>query len=82
MPQTNVDDFIDELNAGIFKEKLATVDMEKMIIFYCAWPSEATSARVADRYAAKGYSNVWALRGGVNSWKTAGFPDLVGLDGA
>ena len=56
-----------------FQSHLAELPKNKEIIFYCAWPTEATSARVAASYIEKGY-NAKALLGGVDAWQKAGYP--------
>jgi rhodanese-related sulfurtransferase len=43
------------------------------IIFYCAWPADATAARRAAEYRDKGFINVKILNGGVAAWKQAGY---------
>ena len=37
---------------------------DRTLVFYCALPNEATSARVAQQLMAKGYSKVYVLKGG------------------
>ncbi len=49
----------------------ANLAKDREIIFYCAWPQEATSARRAEEYEAKGFKNVRALRGGFDAWREA-----------
>ncbi len=46
----------------------------KKIITYCSCPAENTSAAVGHFLMEKGISNVYALVGGNNAWKTAGHP--------
>jgi membrane protein DedA with SNARE-associated domain/rhodanese-related sulfurtransferase len=43
------------------------------VVFYCAEPKEATSARRALLLARHGYKNVHPLSGGFESWRQAGF---------
>ena len=43
------------------------------IVFYCAEPREATSARMALRLSAHGYKNLHPLSGGLEGWRRAGF---------
>jgi membrane protein DedA with SNARE-associated domain/rhodanese-related sulfurtransferase len=43
------------------------------VVFYCAEPREATSARIALRLAANGFRNVHPLSGGLEGWRAAGF---------
>lgn len=53
---------------------LSKVPKDKMIVTYCSCPAENTSSAVADQLVKKGYSDVFALQGGTNAWKTAGYP--------
>jgi len=41
------------------------------ILFFCAWPAEASAAGQAARYRSQGFANAWALRGGVTAWQQA-----------
>ena len=43
------------------------------IVFYCAEPREATSARMALRARSHGYKKLHPLRGGLEGWRQAGF---------
>ena len=43
------------------------------VVFYCAEPREATSARMALLLARYGYTNVHPLKGGLEGWREAGF---------
>jgi len=43
------------------------------IVFYCAEPREATSARMALRLSSHGYKNLHPLSGGLEGWRRAGF---------
>jgi rhodanese-related sulfurtransferase len=51
-----------------------TIPRDSEVVFYCAEPREATSARVALHAAAIGFSNVHPLSGGLDGWRQAGFP--------
>jgi len=51
-----------------------TIPRDSEVVFYCAEPKEATSARVAIRAAAIGFHNVHPLSGGLEAWRQAGFP--------
>jgi membrane protein DedA with SNARE-associated domain/rhodanese-related sulfurtransferase len=51
-----------------------TIPRDSEVVFYCAEPREATSARVAIRAAAIGFHNVRPLSGGLEAWRQAGFP--------
>lgn len=46
----------------------------KLVVFYCAEPREATSARIAGLLSRNGYRNVRPLSGGLEAWRHAGFP--------
>ncbi|HXJ77737.1 MAG TPA: rhodanese-like domain-containing protein [Candidatus Methylomirabilis sp.] len=50
------------------------IPRDSEVVFYCAEPSEATSARMALRGAAIGFHNVHPLSGGLEAWHQAGFP--------
>ena len=43
------------------------------VVFYCAEPREATSARMALRLASNGFKNIHPLSGGLEDWRQAGF---------
>ena len=43
------------------------------IVFYCAEPREATSARMALWASARGYKNLHPLGGGLEGWRRTGF---------
>ncbi|MBX3287986.1 MAG: rhodanese-like domain-containing protein [Acidobacteria bacterium] len=60
-----------------FNEMESHIDLVpkgKKIIAYCSCPAENTSAAVGHFLLEKGFSNVYALVGGNNAWKTAGHP--------
>ena len=44
-----------------------------LVVFYCAEPREATSARIAGLLSHHGYTNVRPLSGGLEAWRQAGF---------
>jgi rhodanese-related sulfurtransferase len=46
---------------------------DREVIFYCAEPREATSARMALLLNRHGYTNVHPLSGGLEGWRQAGF---------
>ena len=50
------------------------IPRDSEVVFYCAEPNEATSARLALRGAAIGFKNVHPLSGGLEGWRRAGFP--------
>ena len=43
------------------------------VVFYCAEPREATSARMALQMASNGFRNIHPLSGGLEGWRQAGF---------
>ena len=48
------------------------IPSDSEVVFYCAEPREATSARMALRLAANGFNNVHPLSGGLEGWRQAG----------
>ena len=62
------------LNQVISGQWIPPNEKDKEIIFYCSWPDEKTSARVALELIDKGYTDVKALKGGFNAWKDASYP--------
>jgi rhodanese-related sulfurtransferase len=50
------------------------IPRDSEVVFYCAEPNEATSARIALRGAAIGFHNVHPLSGGLEGWHRAGVP--------
>ena len=73
----------DECKSKLFEGALLKSELEarvkslpkdQKIIFYCEWPNEGTSASLAAKYREKGYTNVTALKGGINAWKAKGYP--------
>jgi rhodanese-related sulfurtransferase len=57
-----------------FKSKFPSLAKDQEIVFYWAWPKEASAAGQAAKYIAKGYENMKCLAGGVEAWKKAGYP--------
>jgi membrane protein DedA with SNARE-associated domain/rhodanese-related sulfurtransferase len=49
------------------------IHKDSEVVFYCAEPQEATSARRALLLARHGYTNVHPLKGGLEGWRQAGF---------
>ena len=49
------------------------VARSREVVFYCAEPREATSARMALILDAHGYKHVYPLSGGLEGWRRAGF---------
>jgi membrane protein DedA with SNARE-associated domain/rhodanese-related sulfurtransferase len=49
------------------------IPIESEVVFYCAEPREATSARRALLLDSHGYKNVHPLSGGLEGWRQAGF---------
>jgi membrane protein DedA with SNARE-associated domain/rhodanese-related sulfurtransferase len=51
-----------------------TIPRDSEVVFYCAEPKEATSARVALRASTIGFKYVRPLSGGLQAWHEAGLP--------
>jgi rhodanese-related sulfurtransferase len=47
---------------------------DRLILAFCAWPQEATSAQVALQLRDRGFTEAYALLDGFDAWQTAGFP--------
>jgi rhodanese-related sulfurtransferase len=45
-----------------------------LIVPYCTWPQEHSSARVAQMLLQRGWTNVRPLIGGFDAWRTADYP--------
>jgi rhodanese-related sulfurtransferase len=56
------------------EQHLHELPHDQPIVIYCAGPHEASSARVAEELAARGFKNAHPLYGGFNAWKEAGYP--------
>lgn len=55
-----------------FKEQLAKFDREKTYLVYCATGSR--SAGACSELKSQGFKNIYNLKGGIEKWKSAGFP--------
>jgi rhodanese-related sulfurtransferase len=69
------------IDPGELRHPHHLIPRDAEVVFYCAEPREATSARVALRAAAIGFKNVHPLSGGLEGWRQAGFA-VESLDGA
>ena len=49
------------------------IPRDREVVFYCAEPREATSARMALRLASNGFKTIHPLSGGLEGWREAGF---------
>lgn len=56
------------------RSRLPGLAKNQEMIFYCAWPKEASAVSLAAKFANDGYTNVKVVKGGVEAWKTAGYP--------
>jgi rhodanese-related sulfurtransferase len=56
-----------------FKALQPTLPQDREIVFYCAWPHEASAVGQAVALLKMGYPNIKVLKGGVDAWKEAGY---------
>ena len=61
------------ISVDALDEPQQLIHRDSEVVFYCAEPREATSARTALLLARHGYKNVHPLRGGLDGWRQAGF---------
>lgn len=59
-------------------KRYAEVTPGKTVITYCACSAEQSSGRAASTMIAHGAKNIFALKGGWNDWKSAGYPTATG----
>ena len=59
-------------------KRFSEVPRLKTVITYCACSAEQSSGRAAADLASHGVKNVWALKGGIQEWKTKGGPVAAG----
>ncbi|HEV7764322.1 MAG TPA: rhodanese-like domain-containing protein [Thermoanaerobaculia bacterium] len=50
----------------------------KTVIAYCACSAEQSSGHAATNLVNHGVKNVWALKGGIQDWKSNGYPTASG----
>ena len=58
--------------------RYSEVPVKKTVITYCACSAEQSSGAAAASLVAHGVKNVWALKGGIDGWKSAGGPVAAG----
>lgn len=66
------------LPIGSPKEKFAALPKDKKIIIYCSCAGEGTSNQLAFQLNQEGIANTYALAGGTQAWKSAGYPMTTG----
>jgi rhodanese-related sulfurtransferase len=57
----------------------ADVPKDAFVVAYCACATEGTSLAFANKLRALGFTNVYALKGGIKAWETAGLPTETGM---
>jgi membrane protein DedA with SNARE-associated domain/rhodanese-related sulfurtransferase len=62
-----------EIGPEALQHPYRLIRRDSEVVFYCAEPREATSARMALRLASHGFKNVHPLSGGFEAWRQAGF---------
>ena len=56
----------------------ANVPKDSFIVAYCACASEGSSLNLVGKLRAMGFTNAYALKGGIQGWKAAGLPTETG----
>lgn len=54
--------------------KIGAIPKDSTVIAYCCCPNEESSVKVVEALTSKGFSRVFALRGGLDAWTSAGYP--------
>lgn len=68
------------LNPDDLVRQAAAFPKDQTIVFYCACPEDASSARATLILRSRGFKSVWALKGGLTAWQaTEHHPDQVRL---
>ena len=62
------------LSFSELRSRLPGLAKSQELIFYCAWPQEASAVGLAAKLDNDGYTNVKVIKGGVEAWKAAGYP--------
>jgi rhodanese-related sulfurtransferase len=60
--------------ADELEQHTAEIAHDRTVITYCTCPHEASSARLAQDLAVRGWKNVHPLYGGFEAWQKAGLP--------
>lgn len=50
------------------------IPKDAMIVAYCTCGAEQTSTLAVEKLQKLGFTNAWALKGGLNAWQTVGLP--------
>jgi rhodanese-related sulfurtransferase len=61
------------ISFATLQSRAASLPKTQEIIFYWAWPGEASAVGQAAKYQAQGFTNVNVLTGGVEAWRAAGY---------
>ena len=56
------------------EENLSRVPRDRPAVAYCSCPNEESSGALAKELEARGYDKIWALQGGFEAWRRAGYP--------
>jgi len=62
------------VDPGSVNQWAADFPKERAIVLYCAWGNEYTSASVARQLLEKGFTKVYALKGGWREWQSKEYP--------
>ena len=56
------------------ERRLDELPKDRLIVTYCTWYQEASSARAAQILKEHGFTNVYPLKGGFDAWRKKGYP--------
>lgn len=65
-----------DVNTSYFTDSIDKLDKNKIYLVYCASGSRSPGA--CNKLIARNFKNVYNMGGGINAWKSAGFPTVKG----
>ncbi|MCX6225065.1 MAG: rhodanese-like domain-containing protein [Bacteroidia bacterium] len=65
-----------DVNGAFFNDSIDKLDRNKIYLVYCLGGSRSPGA--CSKMQNKGFKTVYNMQGGINAWKSAGFPTIKG----